>query len=222
MSTILGCECHEVDGQHAAWCPAHPNNNKKPAPPTPTDAPEPREQFDAESWLRANYPNAGQNAIWDTNNQQIARDAYAAGVAARASGEAGQPKGIQCEVDLWKKVLWRKVDGIYDLLREVVSAKAAPSSSEAARLNESDILNALVDMTDGVLWKQPEADGHVSRFTELLNKALQQKRTNSQPVRGAGADRCTCVHGDSDPDCDKPGHPGRAKAPTAASEQGEG
>ncbi len=43
------------------------------------------------------------------------------------------------------------------------------------RLNESDVLNALVEMSNGVMWKQPEADGHISRLTALLNAALARE-----------------------------------------------
>lgn len=49
---------------------------------------------------------------------------------------------------------------------------AEDCSGKRTLLDSADVLNILTDMTDGLLWKQPEVDGNISRFTQRLNDLL--------------------------------------------------
>lgn len=51
----------------------------------------------------------------------------------------------------------------------------------------SELTNALVDMTDGVLWKEPEADGHISRLAARITRAALAPDKPQPPSR-------TCEH----------------------------
>jgi len=45
-------------------------------------------------------------------------------------------------------------------------------TQQAGKLEVPDVVRILIEMTDGIMWKEPEADGHAARFTERLNKLL--------------------------------------------------
>jgi len=72
--------------------------------------------------------------------------------------------------------LWAIAEDALPVFRSLAGSPvlgAATTTSTQPRLNAADVLNVLAEMTDGLLWKQPEEDGHVSRLTERLNKLLE-------------------------------------------------
>lgn len=107
MSTILGCECHEVDGQHAAWCPAHPANNKKTAPAVAPSAEVMERAPDGYKpvstndycrlWLQEHFPT-GNHGFWNWQTVEsftalVTRERNAARLAALEQAATVQCRG---------------------------------------------------------------------------------------------------------------------------------